>query len=162
MLFDSVNRNLSELSSMLLQLPDTCYSMPRAELSHSSIGEHVRHIIELYECLLLRYDEGIVNYDLRKRDKAIQASTQTAIERITGISGSIKKDNKPMVLQQQVNGEIMEFESNYYRELLYNFEHTIHHQALIKVALLQLKEVSVAEDFGVAPSTIEYRKNVYS
>jgi hypothetical protein len=35
-------------------------------------------------------------------------------------------------LQQIVDGEEIRVESNYLRELLYNLEHCIHHQALIK------------------------------
>lgn len=162
MLFNSIRANLSELSTLLQQLSNQRYTAPRPELSNSSIGEHVRHIIELYECLLHGYTAGVVNYDMRKRDKAIQEDTGVAIERIESISNSIAQENIPLVLEQQVGGEKMEIESNYYRELLYNFEHTIHHQALIKVALIQIGNIAVTDNFGVAPSTIEYRSNVYS
>jgi hypothetical protein len=47
-------------------------------------------------------------------------------------------------------------ESNYFRELLYNLEHCIHHQALIKVAILQCETVTI-DNFGVDQTTIEYR-----
>jgi hypothetical protein len=49
-------------------------------------------------------------------------------------------------------------ESNYQRELLYNLEHCIHHQAMIKVAIIQSSLVAIDENFGVARSTIEYKK----
>ena len=62
------------------------------------------------------------------------------------------------MLQQIVDGEELNIESNYFRELLYNLEHCIHHQALIKVAVLQLEHLQIDQDFGVARSTIEYRK----
>jgi hypothetical protein len=47
--------------------------------------------------------------------------------------------------------------SFYFRELLYNLEHCIHHQALIKVALLDMPHICISDTFGVAPSTIQYR-----
>ena len=62
-----------------------------------------------------------------------------------------------MQLQQIVDGEELLIETNYNRELLYNLEHCIHHQALIKVALLQSESITVDANFGVARSTIEYR-----
>lgn len=57
-----------------------------------------------------------------------------------------------------IDGLTFRIQSNYYRELLYNLEHCIHHQALIKVAVLQFENVLLNENFGVARSTIEYRK----
>lgn len=61
-------------------------------------------------------------------------------------------------MEQSVDGEEVRIESNYFRELLYNLEHCIHHQALIKVAVLQLDYLQIDPDFGVARSTLEYRK----
>lgn len=161
MLFQSVTHNLSQLSMLLQQMTDEFYTMPVTELGGASVGEHIRHIIELYECLLSRYDEGVVNYDDRKRDKTLQSNKSAATERIEVVSAALLKHNKNLILRQMVGGSMMEFESNYYRELLYNFEHTIHHQALIKVALINIKDIAISEDFGVAPSTLQYRKNVH-
>ena len=46
-----------------------------------------------------------------------------------------------------------------FRELTYCLEHSIHHQALIKVGLLELNSVSfIDETFGLAPATIRYKK----
>ena len=73
------------------------------------------------------------------------------------ILNSIDKPNKSLVLIQKVD-TLIEIESNYNRELLYNLEHCIHHQALIKVAIIQSATIEIDENFGVARSTIEYRK----
>jgi hypothetical protein len=47
----------------------------------------------------------------------------------------LEKENKKIELQQIIDNEEVRIESNYFRELLYNLEHCIHHQALIKVAV---------------------------
>ena len=57
-------------------------------------------------------------------------------------------------MQQIIDEEELRIESNYFRELLYNLEHCIHHQALIKVAILQVESITIGRDFGVARSTI--------
>jgi hypothetical protein len=41
--------------------------------------------------------------------------------------------------------------------LMYNIEHCVHHQAIIKIAFLFLGKQEFVESFGVAKSTIKYR-----
>lgn len=158
MLIPSINNSLDELIGLLNQLSQQEYSKPCFELSSSSIGEHTRHIIEMFQCLNRNYDLGIVNYDKRERNALIETNTNFAIQMILDIKNSISKDNKNIELQQIIDGNVVNIKSNYYRELLYNLEHCIHHQALIKVAILKCENVAVDDNFGVARSTIEYRK----
>lgn len=157
MLLPTIHNSLNDLIDLLGQLSDTEYSNPCPELSNASIGEHTRHIIEMFQCLENQYDFGIVNYDLRERNRRIQTETDFAISKIAEIKDNIDKPNKKLKLQQLVDGEEICIESNYSRELLYNLEHCIHHQALIKVAIIRHSELTVNENFGVARSTIEYR-----
>lgn len=158
MLTNSVHTTLTELSNLLLQLSNKDYSAPCEELGNSTIGQHTRHIIELFQCLQNQYESGTINYDNRLRDHGIQTDTDKARTAIALILNSMPKPNKDLVLQQVIDEIEITIESNYLRELLYNLEHCIHHQALIKVAVLQLKHLEVDENFGVARSTIEYRK----
>ena len=74
------------------------------------------------------------------------------------VVNQLDKQNKKLQLQQMVDGEELFLDTNYDRELLYNLEHCIHHQALIKVAVLQNDAIVIDANFGVARSTIEYRK----
>jgi hypothetical protein len=112
----------------------------------------------MFQCLEKQYEAGVVNYDDRKRDYQIQTDTNFAKETIVEIIKNLDKPNKSVILQQIVDGEELNIESNYHRELLYNLEHCIHHQALIKVAVLQSEHLQIDANFGVARSTIEYRK----
>jgi len=158
MLLSSINNNLKELIDLLHQLSNEEYSKPCPQLSNASIGEHTRHIIEMFQCLENQYESGLVNYDKRNRNTQIQTDTDFAVQQIVFIQNNLGKANKNIVLQQKIEGYEIQTESNYHRELLYNFEHCIHHQALIKVAILMSENIKIAENFGVARSTIEYRK----
>ncbi len=158
MLIPSLDKTLNELVSLLNQLSDEDFISPCKSLSNSTIGEHTRHIIEMFQCLENQYESGVVNYDKRNRDCRIQTSTDFALQCIADIKNQLHKANKTLMLQQIVDSEELQIQSNYFRELLYNLEHCIHHQALIKVAVLQLEHLQIDEDFGVARSTIEYRK----
>ena len=157
MLIPSINTSLNELVSLLDQLSDNEYTKQCTQLSNATIGEHTRHIIEMFQCLENFYDSGLVNYDKRERNIVIQTSTDFAIKSIVDIQNNLDKENKKIELQQIIDGEEIRIDSNYHRELLYNLEHCIHHQALIKVAILQCENVQIDADFGVARSTIEYR-----
>lgn len=157
MLIPSINNSLNELIDLLKQLSQKEYSSSCPELSNATIGEHTRHIIEMFQCLENQYDSGVVNYDKRERNTRIQTDTAFAIENILLIQQNLEKENKKIELLQVIDGEEIRIESNYLRELLYNLEHCIHHQALIKVAVLQCKSVTIDPNFGVARSTIEYK-----
>jgi hypothetical protein len=158
MLIPSLHKTLNELELLLNQLSIDDFTLPCKGLSNSTIGEHTRHIIEMFQCLENQYDNGIVNYDKRNRDYRIQTDTHFALQCIVDIKKQLEKDNKKLLLEQIVDDEQLHIETNYFRELLYNLEHCIHHQALIKVAVLQLEHLQIDADFGVARSTIEYRK----
>jgi hypothetical protein len=157
MLIPSINNNLNELVDLLKQLSNSEYSKPYPTLSNATIGEHIRHIIEMFQCLGNNYESGVVNYDNRQRNELVQTDVEFALIQIDTIYSSLDKENKKIELQQIIDGEELRIESNYFRELLYNLEHCIHHQALIKVAVLQNPALNVDVNFGVARSTIEYR-----
>jgi hypothetical protein len=157
MLTTSITKTLNDFYSLLSQLSNDEYSKPCKDLSNSSIGQHVRHSIELFQCLENQYQSGIINYDNRLRDFQLESDVNAAKNAIEMIIDSIDRPNKSLILVQKMD-TLIEIDSNYNRELLYNLEHCIHHQALIKVALLQNEAVAIDENFGVAQSTIEYRK----
>lgn len=158
MLIQSVKNNLSENIDLLRQLTNEEFTQQNPELSNATIGEHMRHIIELFGCLLENYDYGLINYDDRKRDVLLQTDKNEAIAIIEKYLLEIDKPNKPLSLTHNCFSSIELLQTNYFRELLYNLEHSIHHQALIKVALHSLPHIKIPSSFGVAPSTLEYRK----
>lgn len=158
MLIPSIRKTLTELSEVIKQLSNEDYSSPCYELSNATVGEHTRHIIELFQCLENQYDSGQINYDLRKRDYLLQTNVSFAVTTINTVIDLLEKPNKSLMLFQTIDQESLTIATNYHRELLYNFEHCIHHQALIKVALMKIDSISVENTFGVARSTIEYRK----
>lgn len=149
---------MSEIISLLEQLPgQESYTAPCHELSQATIGQHTRHVIELYQCLLAGYEGGVVNYDARERNKLYENSKEEAIAVIKDIQSSLVRPDKTLNVVCGAEDPVV-IQSNYNREVLYNLEHCIHHQALIRVALIASHAVRVSDEFGVAPSTIQYRK----
>ncbi len=157
-MFKSSLQTLEQFKEVLLQLPADCYSKPCKTLSQATIGQHTRHIIELYQCLIAGHDSGVFSYDKRKRNKKIEIDLNFAIQQLTQIQLLLEKPNKKVGVNFGLDGREEKLESNYYREVMYNLEHTIHHKALIKVGINELSAILLPESFGVAPSTMQYRE----
>jgi hypothetical protein len=151
----------TQLEQALTQLSDKEYMAPSKVLFNATIGQHVRHIIELFQCLEKGYDEGSVNYEKRKRDYRIETKKDLAIFLLQRIVGNMNKPNKDLCLEtEDYQEEVMTVTivSNYYRELAYNLEHTIHHMALVRVGVNDVSDIRLPDAFGVAYSTIKYRQ----
>jgi hypothetical protein len=158
-IFNKAKEALNEIVAVLDQLPgQESYSASCTALSGATIGQHTRHVIELYQCLIAGYETAVVNYDDRKRNKLYENDKDEAIAAIREIQANLELADKQLLVVCQAAGDNISIQSNYNREVLYNLEHCIHHQALIRVALIATDGVSVSDDFGVAPSTIQYRQ----
>jgi hypothetical protein len=160
-LFSAIKESFTQLNVALEQVTDEEYVQPTKNLSSATIGQHTRHIIEMYQCLLSGYDEGVVCYDHRKRDVAIETNKELAKGILIDIAAKSNQPNKQLELTAiygDATAEVLNVSTNYYRELAYNLEHTIHHMALIKVGLKELNKAHVSENFGVASSTNRYRQ----
>ena len=160
------NKIVTEAKETLVQLITSTQLLSPSEytekikiLSNSSIGEHTRHIIELFQQLLRGYELGIIEYDNRERNKSLQENTEYAVTTIGQIIDQLDKEDKALHIHTELNSNQSTITSNYYRELMYNIEHCVHHQAIIKIAFLYLERMELQENFGVAKSTIKYIEN---
>jgi uncharacterized damage-inducible protein DinB len=157
----AVNNIFVQLADSLNQLSAQQYVQPCKTLFNNTIGQHVRHIIELFQCLENGYEGGIINYEKRKRDTEIETDKEMAGRLLQDIHRCLSKDNKVLTLEACYDDHINEaitIETNYHREIAYNLEHTIHHMALIRVGITEIAAIELPDDFGVASSTIKYRK----
>lgn len=158
---NAVKNVFTQLTATLDTIGEQEYVQPSTLLSNNSIGQHVRHIIELFQCLESGYTDGIVNYENRKRDTLIENNKDVAKELLLNLHATLYKENKHMFLEASYDDNDttpLKIETNYYREIAYNLEHTIHHMALIRVGLKELTSLSLPDDFGVASSTVKFRK----
>jgi hypothetical protein len=152
---------LLQLAHTLQQLTDEQYTQKSSLLNGSTVGGHTRHVIELFQCLINGYETGVVNYELRKRDLALENNKKFASIILQNIAHDISLENKTMQLEGFFNEEENEssvIETNFNRELIYNLEHCIHHKALMRVAINEVSDITLPENFGVAAATIQYKK----
>ena len=154
----SISHLLIQLENAVQELSDQQFSEPIPILGDSTIGQHLRHTLEFYNELDDAYQSGMINYDQRKRDHNLQTCRETAIAKIRQIRSNLNWENKELKIRVEyddVDITQQQIQTNYFRELVYNLEHTIHHMALIKVGVSISSRIILPEDFGVAASTIK-------
>jgi hypothetical protein len=160
-LHSALNEIFAQLSQSIRLLDAAEYRQPSQRLFNATIGQHVRHIIELFQCLQQGYEAGVVNYDKRERNLLLEQDKDFALEQLVLLFTNMERDNKTLVLQAIYDEHSNEPElipTNYLREVAYNLEHTIHHMALIRVGINEVSHVQLPQNYGVASSTIKYKK----
>ena len=95
----AVNNVFVQLADTLQQLTPEEYVKPCNTLFNNTIGQHVRHIIELFQCLEKGYDSNSVNYEKRPRDIAIESNKQLASELLEDIFKKLGMPNKELILE---------------------------------------------------------------
>jgi len=158
-------RVLRDAEIYLDDIDNDIYSMPLDLLFGASVGQHTRHFIEFYSCLLTQIDSTprVVNYSKRERDLAIETDASVAKRQIAVIAQKLRSLSDNHVCSLECDDHVGEtpVNSNLERELLYNIEHTIHHLAIIKIGLAAVAPaIELPEHFGVAPSTIRHKQKI--
>lgn len=158
---NNIQQVFVQISETLNQLSGEQYTAPSLQLNKATIGQHVRHIIELFQCLENGYESGVVNYEKRKRDTKIENDKDFAGSLLHDIFNNLERPDRELILEanyDEHSTEQLQVKTNYMRELIYNLEHVFHHMALIRVAVNELSSIQVDDSFGVATSTIKYKK----
>lgn len=157
-------QNLEEIKQLTIKLSDKEYVYASKLLSGATIGQHIRHILEFYQSVFNGENSKVINYDNRKRNLEIEKNRIVAIQIIDEICTNLIQNlkDKKFVLEGNfctVEGNQIQIQTTLNRELAYCLEHSIHHQALIKVGLIELEKTNlINNDFGIAPATIRYKK----
>ncbi len=156
----AVNNVFVQLTETLGKMTAEEYNRPCSMLVNNTIGQHVRHIIELFQCLENGYDNSTVNYEKRERNKKIETDKAFSLQLLQKVYKELDKPDKELILEatyDEDSNETINIKTNYFREVAYNLEHTIHHMALIRVGITEISQISLPESFGVASSTVKHR-----
>lgn len=160
MLIQHSKKQLHQLQSILNQISEFDYLKTLEVLENSSIGKHVRHILEFYECLFNAIDTNSnVCYDDRKRNLLLEENVRYASDYIIGLIDKLNQIdvNKRLLLKAKYEHSDIIMETSLFRELTYTIEHTVHHLAIIRIGVnSELKYIRVSDNFGYAESTINY------
>lgn len=156
-------KQLRTIQLLVRGLTDEEYVLKQNILSGASIGQHVRHILEFYGCFTESIGRGELCYDNRSRDIRIETNRLFVDKLIDSLYETINtctcdKSVKLLVDFSSNSREGEWLTTSLFRELAYNVEHGIHHQALIKIGVHQIgRDALLDATFGLAPATIRHR-----
>lgn len=159
---------LDQLEALVSQIKAEDYYKPIETLSHSTIGQHMRHTLEFFICLQKGVEQGKINYDKRAHDKLIETDKFLGLAAISRIRDFINRQKEDRTLELEVGYDLAKEEfitinTTFTRELVYNIEHAVHHMALIKIGVREgAAYISLPSGFGIAASTIRYKESVES
>ncbi len=131
----------------------------------SSIGAHVRHILERFQSFLAGLQNRAVNYDARKRDRSLEQNPEAAAFALGSVSRRIEEllqqepDSLQLTITESVHPQLapVTADSSIERELVSLISHSTHHLAIIAMLARPLG-YELSEDFGKAPSTVVHER----
>jgi uncharacterized damage-inducible protein DinB len=156
-------RTLRDLRSLLSAITQTHYTARAGELfAHSSVGGHVRHVLDHARALADSFSVAPIDYDTRARGTTIEtdlAAADAELARLVSIFdqlGALDADFPVTVrVLPSKDAQPLSLSSTLARELAFVLSHTIHHNATIRSMLLALG-CGTPESFGYAPSTLAH------
>lgn len=140
---------------------------PNAPAYPRPVGAHIRHVIEHYEALLSPPEPGVVDYDARPRDAALEHDPRIALMRLSVLSlvlqGLCSQDLGSAVRvrgQGGLHGDFdFEVASSMARELAFAASHAVHHFAVLKPHC-DAHALGQALNFGKAPATVAHERAI--
>ncbi len=129
----------------------------------SSIGTHIRHIVDHFIALMDGHQQGHVDYNKRNRHNDIEHSPCSAMQSLENLINWLNNLSdewldKPLGITTEIDVSrtcSTTCQSTLERELVFVSSHAIHHFALIKI-MCGMQNKAVPEFFGYAPATITY------
>lgn len=164
-LSQAANNILNQLSGVVSQITEDDFCKPSHSLN-ATVGQHLRHTLEFFICLEQGYGDGVVNYDKRIHNKAMENDRFIALNTIQQIQEFINANQGGKILKLEVgylpdSEECETITTNYMRELVYNIEHAVHHMAIMKIGIREVADyITLPADFGIAVSTLRYKELV--
>ncbi len=155
---------IEQLLLVLEKMNKDEYSQKLLTFNDTSIGQHIRHIYEFLECLLYHKKNDILCYDDRKRNLELESSLTAILEKMFFLKNELMKQTSDYPIQVKHflgnKGDVI-VSSSFNREILFVFDHTIHHIAIIRIGIeSELPHIKLPEGFGFTPSTIRYHNSV--
>ncbi|WP_248722546.1 hypothetical protein [Seonamhaeicola sp. ML3] len=124
---------------------------------YSSIGTHLRHILDFYDCIFKASSGEIIDLTARSRNREVESKCCSALSYLGFIEDKLRSSRNKMdetvtVVDDLGMGSI---KMQYTRASLFSQanSHTIHHYAIINYILEGLNISFEDSDFGYNPTT---------
>ncbi len=155
---------IRQIQELLNQLDSTAYAKPLMLFEGATLGQHFRHILDFYNCLVEGALSGQLDYSKRARNPLMETDVNVAKESFQTLLKKIEQLNDHQAIKVVTDFSVEEcseretVNSSVGRELMYAFDHAVHHLAIIRIGIqTAFPDVQINDRLGVAPSTVKHR-----
>lgn len=156
-IIQSTLKTLQKSKNLLDCLQDDAFCNTSLAPYYSSIGTHIRHILDFYDCIFNLDADNIIDLTARNRNKHIESKCNSAKNYLNTIINTLS--NTDFNMDKTVN--VIDDLGSGKLEIKYTLgavfaqanSHTIHHYAIINYILEGLKIPFNDADFGINPTT---------
>ena len=157
-MIDAIEKNLNRGIKLLNSLTDEQYSSTSAPPYFSSIGSHMRHILDVFSCIFNGLETKEVDFSARERNPLAEKTTEAGIEYFNSIIAKLHKlseDDFEIMIAVTDDLGTGKVTANYTlgSALIQAHSHAIHHFASIGFIINRLGVELPDEDFGYNPTT---------
>ena len=166
MIFEKVYKLVDQLKDSLSKIDDGDFALPLDVFEGATLGQHTRHVVEHFQCLIMSQQTRHINYDDRKRSFVLETNIAMCCDALDQIKEQVRSDDVEVEVVQDFLKESAAshvIRSSYFREVLYNVDHLVHHQAILKIGFIQLNpHIHISKHYGYADATIKHKTNVHT
>lgn len=150
--------NLEKGKYLLTNISDAKYADKSIPPYHSSIGAHVRHILDVFQCVFDGLENKSIDLTKRERNTQVESFTASGLNYFDSIINQLNKLSKEefdatVCVIDDLGGGKITVNNTLAGILVQAQSHAIHHYASIGY-MLHFLEVNLPIDcFGVNPTT---------
>ena len=156
-IIQSTLKTLKKSQYILANLTNEQLSNPSVSPYYSSIGSHIRHILDFYDCILNKDLSNRIDLTARSRNKYVENCCHLATEYLNAIIERLKNSNYNLddivIVTDDLGLGKVEMPYTLAAALSQANSHTIHHYAIINYILNGLNISFEDSDFGYNPTT---------
>jgi uncharacterized damage-inducible protein DinB len=157
-MIDAIEKNLNRGIKLLNSLTDEQYSSKSAPPYYSSIGSHMRHILDVFTCIFNGLESKEVDFSARERNPRAEQTTEGGLEYFDLILAKLhqlSEDDFDMMISVTDDLGTGKVTASYTlgSALIQAHSHAIHHYASIGFIINRLGVELPDEDFGYNPTT---------
>ena len=154
----AIIQNLNRGINLLNSINDEEYANDSTAPYYSSIGVHMRHILDVFNCVLKGVDEGVVDLSARDRNELAEVRVDIGLAYFEEIQMKLSKldpESLECVVKVKDDLGLGMVTANYTlaAALIQAHSHAIHHFASIGYIISQLGIDLPDGDFGYNPTT---------
>ncbi|WP_308992311.1 hypothetical protein QLS71_001050 [Mariniflexile litorale] len=156
-IIQSTLKTLAKSKPLLDHLNDATFSNTSIAPYYSSIGIHLRHILDFYDCIFAVNLNNIIDLTTRSRNRVVESECDSAARYLNSIMDNLNKFGLAMTDSVLVTDDLglgkVEMTYSYGALFSQANSHTIHHYAIINYIMEGLNISINDSDFGYNPTT---------